>query len=372
MKSKSLVLSNTYVTKVQKLDALGQGVCTIDGHTVFVPKTLPGEEIEIMIHAKKQGVYFAHLEKILFAASQRINSECPHFSTCAGCSYLHVDYPQELVFKKQALECNLSYLSNKNYSLEVVATPYRYAYRNRIQLHYQLGPNASIGFMNKQNIVPIDLCLLPEKILQNFLQDFLQKWQKILPAHSPPQGHVELQLFGNEVSVSWNSAYSQWGFTQVNESANQLLKNLLQQFYLNSSARSVLELFCGRGNLLSFLQTPHNLVGFDLQGSLPSPHIFHQANLFEHQGLQLVLEECHKYSFDDLVLDPPRSGFNSLVDVVQACSPERLLYVSCWPSTMVRDLNLVHKFKPWKQAHVFLIDMFPGTKHYETFIALNW
>ncbi len=373
MKSKSLVLSNTYVTKVQSLDALGQGICTIDGDKVFVPKTLPGENVECILEEKKKGNYFARLKSIQNPSPMRKTSECPHFSECNGCSYLHVDYEQELLFKKQALEKNLGYLKSQNYTLEVLSPNTRFHYRNRIQLHYHLGKNPVIGYLNKSQIIPMHQCLMPIPPLKQFLDSFLQNWQKLVPNDAPVQGHVELYFFEGKVQLNWNSPYAQLGFSQVNESANQLLIDQLRSFFINiPTSRSIIELFCGRGNLLSFLDNKHRITGFDIHGGLPSPHTFIQSNLYDPKELKDVLSLCKKMTFTDIVLDPPRSGLSNLADFFQVIDAQRLFYVSCWSSTMVRDLNDVYKIRPWSNATIFLIDMFPGTKHYETLFTTSW
>ena len=185
MKNKSLVLSNTYVTKVQNLDALGQGQCTIDDNRAYISKTLPEELIECTIDEKKKGVYFGSLIAVQKSSPLRIAPECPHFNACSGCSYLHVNYDNELNFKKMSLTKNLGYLKAPNYELQVLASPQRFFYRNRIQLHYRLKPYPLIGYLNKNSIVPMINCLLPMQILKNYLDGFLPQWEKRLPADAP-------------------------------------------------------------------------------------------------------------------------------------------------------------------------------------------
>lgn len=372
MKTKSLVLSNTYVTKVQRLDALGQGVCLVENNTVFVPKTLPGEEIEIVITEKKKGVYWGELKTLLQPAKIRQDPECAHFSICGGCSYQQIQYKEELSFKKQSLERNLSYLSNKNYTLEILAPEERFYYRNRIQLHYQLTPQLKIGFMNKNKLISIKECLLPQVAMQKYFHKFLLEWNTLVPPNSPAQGHVELYFQNDKIHLSWNSSYSQLGFSQVNDRANQLLQDCLRKLYASQNEKYILELFCGQGNLLSKLESNHLITGFDVNGTLSTPHRFIKVDLFKPSGVEEVIAACKKSTFHDLILDPPRSGFIQLAEIVKESLFERLLYVSCWPSSMVRDLNEVYKIRPWKNCHVFLIDMFPCTKHYETLFVIQW
>lgn len=370
MKSKSLDLSNTYVTKVQRIDSFGQGVCEIDGHLVFVPKTLTSEVIKIKLIEKKKGVYFGTLLDILEASKLRESSECTHFDTCNGCNYLHISYQEELTLKLSALKQALSYLSFKNFQAQLIQPKQRFGYRNRIQLHYRTKPIAQLGFLNSNSILPINECLLPREEIRKFYSNFKLNWQDHLPKNAPASGHIEIYFHDNSLSVAWNSNYSHLGFTQVNDEANQLLKNTLSSYFTQS--RKVLELFCGNGNLLKNVRHELTINGFDTFGNLPTPHVFTQANLFETSGIAKVLNVTQKLKFQDLVVDPPRSGFKELSSIAVASECERLFYVSCWPSTMVRDLEKLFLARPWTQMKVYLIDMFPGTKHFETLCIASW
>lgn len=377
MKIKSLDLSNTYVTKVQRIDSLGQGVCIIDGNSVFVPKVINDEVIQIKITEKKKGVYFGIKIKLLEPAKERILSECTHYSLCSGCNYLHLSYQDELTLKKSSLRQMLGYQPFQNYQFSIHAPKERFFYRNRIQLHYDLSSNPIIGFKQKitedSSIFSLQKCLLPRREIQDFYQEFVKNWQSQLPAKASKKGHVEIYYQNEEIHLAWNQPYSHLGFSQVNEEGNQLLRNLLAQYFdskLNN--HPLLELFCGNGNLLTEFHDYLQVTGFDTHGSLPNPHRFIQTNLYQKQGVDKVLAECKDHHFKDLVLDPPRTGFIQLADIISNANFERLFYISCWPSTMVRDLNSVFRVRPWKKMEVYLVDMFPGTKHYETLVYIEW
>lgn len=374
MKTKSLDLSNTYVTKVQRIDPSGQGICMIEGNTIFIPKALPNELIKIKLLEKKKGIYLGKLLEILEPAKERNLSECTHFDVCSGCNYLHVNYPQELIYKEKSLSHALSYLNSKDIKIQVIGTKKRFEYRNRVQMHYQLSPVPKLGFVDRNatslSVLPINDCLLPLVEIRQFYQEFKKVWLNHVPAHAPQNGHVEIYFQQNTIHLAWNENYSHLGFTQVNDEGNQLLKAALAPYFKHT--RTVLELFCGDGNLLKPFQHFLKVYGFDAQGSLPKPHHFTAANLYLPEGINQATQLCKKIQFQDLVLDPPRSGFSQLSDVVSQSSFERLFYISCWPSTMVRDLNNVFQIRPWKKIDIYLIDMFPGTKHYETIAIISW
>lgn len=374
MKTKSLDLSNTYVTKVQRIDSLGRGMCLIEGNQVFVPKVLQSEVIKIKILEQKKGIYTAELIEIVERSDERVDSECTHYSNCFGCDYLHLTYQQELLLKEHSLKHALQFLHHKNFQQNILAPKSRFNYRNRVQFHYQLFPVPSIGFLvktkNSLSIIPIQDCLLPQKEIQDFYKTFKENWVDQLPLNAPPHGHVEIYFQNNQIHLAWNKHYSHLGFTQVNDEANQLIREVLSPHFTTS--RIALELFCGNGNLLQPFHQHLTVYGFDTLGTLPKPHHFIAADLYTESGFQLVKKIITKETFQDVILDPPRSGFNQLDKVIIQSLPERLFYISCWPSSMVRDLNLVFKIRPWKTMNVTLVDMFPGTKHFETVVVINW
>ena len=117
------------------MDPLGQGVSKVTDKIVFIPGTLPGEEGHAEILKESKGVAFAKIISISKRSPQRIEPECPHFSECNGCHYLHTDYSSELEFKKKSLEKDFQKFKNLP-PLEIFEAPSRLNYRNRVQLHY--------------------------------------------------------------------------------------------------------------------------------------------------------------------------------------------------------------------------------------------
>lgn len=378
MKTKSLDLSKTYVTKVQSVDPLGQGRSIIDDVQVYIPKVIEEETIELEITHQKNAHAQAKVVNIITASSKRITSECTHYGTCPGCHYQHVTYEDEVAYKKNSLERAMSYLKIKDFNVQFISPSKRLGYRNRIQLHYELTPKPTIGFLDasgkNSHIVSVPNCLLPDAKLKSFLKDFTQSWVSSVPEYAPNAGHVELYLQNNQVHIAWNQEYSHLGFTQVNDEGNQLLQScVVSQMCRRDNSRNVLELFCGTGNLLKKLPDNFLITGLDINGSLSPPHQFHLANLYLENERKRILHLLKNQKIHDLVLDPPRTGFKELHQFVTAFqSIERLIYVSCWPSTMVRDLNTIYALRPWTKIQVWGIDMFPSTKHYETVVVVDW
>ena len=168
-------------------------------------------------------------------------------------------------------------------------------------------------------------------------------------------------------------------FTQVNPFINPLMiKQALELLDLNDKD-DVLELFCGIGNFtLPIARTANSVVAVEGEKSLVeranenaerngiSNVEYHVANLMEEtKGLPWLRDK--KYS--KVLLDPPRSGAKECIDMIASLKPERIVYVSCGPATLARDIDVLVNTHGYKLQKVGVIDMFPHTAHVES-IAL--
>ena len=88
---------------IEKLVYGGDGLAHAEGSTVFVPYVLPGEQVRADIKAKKKKLTWATLTEVTSAAPQRVKARCPHFQTCGGCHYQHIDAGEQLKLKKDIL-----------------------------------------------------------------------------------------------------------------------------------------------------------------------------------------------------------------------------------------------------------------------------
>ena len=346
---------------------MGQGVDKSDGKITFIAKTLPGETGTARVLKAKKGVQFAKLDAIEKTSDSRVESSCAHFSECPGCQYLHTDYQSELSFKKEALLRALQKTPFDHKLLKVAPSPQRDAYRNRIQLHYR---DDKIGLIDglTDSLVEIPGCQIIRQELQPAFSSLYEDntWQQ---SHTG-RGHCELYLKDGEVNLTWDKPYSHGGFTQVNESMNDALKQDVEKLLTDSKPKSVLDLFCGDGNLSNRVteQLECKRIMIDSAGSFRHGD-FVQLDLLKDNALAKFRREHQRNSFDALVLDPPRAGFKNLPDWTAAFEPKTIVYVSCAPATLARDLANISE--QYAINSVTLLDMFPGTHHFETVVALS-
>jgi 23S rRNA (uracil1939-C5)-methyltransferase len=370
------IKSKTVQFKIQSLDSLGQGVSKENGEIVFIPKTLPGEEGIAKIIATKKKVAFGSLQNLTKVSDSRIDSECPHYSLCGGCHYLHTNYENEINLKKQAMidiferQHGIEIQSK----LEILNSQERFSYRNRVQLHYDLNTE-KLGFRSQETkeILEVPNCLLPDsevaKEVSKLYKD--QSWKKL--AKKKKQGHIEIYHRNNKVDIVANERYAFSGFSQVNIPMNELLLSHIEGKFsqIDFKNKYALDIFGGNGNLTAKLEvetlvvdaTPEKFI------NLRNQHQSYQRiDLFKDNSLELLKNHVSKQP-DLLMVDPPRSGFKQLDLFTQEFNPQHIIYVSCNPQSLARDLkNLGENYELEK---VFMVDFFPGTKHFESMVFLK-
>jgi len=354
---------------IESIDPLGQGVSKKDGTITFVAGTLPGESGSATVYKRARGVQFARLDSLQQAAGNRVEPDCPHFDRCPGCQYLHTDYSSELAFKKATLERYLGALGVSGERVDVIPAPRRLAYRNRVQLHYR---HKYIGMLDTVNdeVLEIPHCKIMRPELQTtFNRLYEGEWTQDHPGH----GHCELYLKSDGVSLSWDDNYAHGGFSQVFEEMNRALQERVQAQLEQLEVSRLLDIFSGSGNLSdAFVLSGGDRLMID-NYSNPNggdkPDNFYQMDLYEDQTLPNFIRRAGTADYDALLIDPPRRGFPGLDSWVRKIKPRYVLYVSCNPASLARDLrglNTRFRFKT-----VQLLDMFPATAHFETFVVLQ-
>ena len=355
--------------EIDHIDPLGQGVSRQDGAITFVAGTLPGERGVATIYKRAKGVQFARLQTLHNTADNRIEPECPHFMQCPGCQFLHTDYASELGYKKATLERYLGALGIAGENIEVVQAPRRLTYRNRVQLHYR---HKYIGMLDtvSNEILEVPHCKIMRPELQAaFDQLYKGAWVSEHAGH----GHCELYFKLGEVSLKWNESYAHGGFSQVYEEMNQVLQNRVQAQLEELEVNHLLDIFSGSGNLSdAFASVGGDRLMIDNyrdSTGAENPENFYQMDLYDEQTLPNFIRRLGGTGFDALLIDPPRRGFPGLDNWVKKIKPRHVLYVSCNPASLARDLrDLSTRFR---FKAIQLLDLFPATAHFETFVVLQ-
>ncbi len=167
------------------------------------------------------------------------------------------------------------------------------------------------------------------------------------------------------------------GFCQVNQAQNLEMVRLVCA--LAGQGRRILDLFCGAGNFSIPLARDNEVVGFDLQrAAIRAAEINRERNQVEDSsrffraaavdGLERMIKEGR--GFDLVILDPPRTGCRELMDRVCATGAEEIIYISCDPATLARDLAVLRRKYGYRPEQITAVDMFPQTRHVETVVKL--
>ena len=368
-RSRKPLKARTIEFEIDHIDPLGQGVSKKGGAITFVAGTLPGETGVAVVYKRAKGVQFARLQTLDQTADNRVEPECPHFNQCPGCQFLHTDYDSELAYKKASLVRYLAALDVPDESIELVPAPRRLAYRNRIQLHYR---HRYIGMLDtvSNEVLEVPRCKIMRPELQPaFDQLYRGDWIQDHSGH----GHCELYFRSGEVSMQWDGDYAHGGFSQVYEEMNQELQSRVQTLLEELEVSSLLDLFSGTGNLSDAYAAAGGsrvLIDSYVESTIGAkPDNFHKMDLYDDRTLPNFTRRMGNPSFDMILIDPPRRGFPGLDSWVKKIKPRYVLYVSCNPASLTRDLrNLSMRFR---FKSIQLLDLFPATSHFETLVLLE-
>lgn len=421
--------SRSQITAVaNSLDAAGQGVARIDGKTIFVAGLLPGEEAQIELTEDKRHFAKAKVIKRLSTSSQRVKPRCRYFNQCGGCQQQHADIALQRESKANALVYLMQRETGVDMPTASVISADAYGYRRRARLGLQFHIKSKqlvMGFRQLQSntLVDIKSCpvLSPElDILLQPLSDCLNQLSNkaklghveliradnckiVLIRHLTPfspsdeqklrdfenQHGVSIWLAGNDDNLQALSANSLWpeyeiagevlkfnplNFIQVNGQINQLMvAQALAWLDLNSDDR-VLDLFCGMGNFtLPIARLAKMVVGVEgVDNLVEQARNNAQLNTicnatFYNENLEAEIhtQPWAAQGFNKVLLDPARAGAAGVMEHLVKLMPEKIVYVSCNPTTLARDSKLLLD-EGYQLLHLRMLDMFPHTSHLES------
>ncbi len=344
----------------------GDGVGRIDGQVVFVPFVIKGEKVLIRILSQKKGILRGKLLKVMEPSPNRVKASCELFGRCGGCQYQHISYPAQLALKtKQVTDCleRIGKITAPPVR-EMIASPKQFAYRNKITLHTREGQT---GFLDTTGarIVPVKHCPLADDEINSRLDSFLKKSR-------PADGD---HVFRNLPPESGELAAR--AFHQTNTSILPSLLSLTGNL-LPAKCDVLIDAYCGAGFFtFEFASRFATVMGIEL-----SPEAIAAANQretaashieFIAASVEAVLPEIlsrHAGRETVLILDPPRTGCEApVLETIRSIPPEQIVYISCNPSTLARDLLRLEGV--YTVESVTPLDMFPQTAHVECVASLK-
>lgn len=368
---------------IEKLVYGGDGLARTDQGVVFVPRTAPGDVVEIEIAYKKKDYATGRLIELLEPSPDRQEPWCPNYATAGCCHWQHIRYDRQVDFKESILRETFRRVGHFDWddTIERRTGPDR-NYRLRATFHVT---NGKLGFVreNTNVVVPIRSCasLVPE--LNEFIGTVDPGPAREVHAISAPEIAATFVLNNGVIERSGRATIHVDGFQyRVNAEtffqANRFLLIPMIQEVLHqagSSPGNVLDLYAGVG----FFSIPLARVAKEviaIESSRTAVRLA-EENARVNQTWQLRSVEGRVDTTlrgatlqpNVVIVDPPRVGLGvETAGEIAGLKPERVVYVSCNPSTFAREAKTFLE-KGYALRRVTLVDQFPNTYHIES-IAL--
>jgi len=349
----------------------GEGVGRVDDFVVFVPFVLVGETVEAEITEVKKNFARAKLLRVEKPSPERVEPECRYFGACGGCQYQHIDYAAQLRLKHKQISDLFERVGkiSSDKIAPVVRCPSPYGYRNRIMIRSQWNGPAKklvIGFIRADSnfVEDIEECKISEPALNEQIQH--------VRANPPPKGGIKIVL--RVQPENWDVPPD--SFFQNNFFLLPKLVETVREFLKSGGAKHLVDLYCGVGFFgIELADLVESFVGVELdQLAIKSARrnaMNRQINNgeFISAAVENILPELlQKFSPEktSVILDPPRKGcWPETLALLRETRPAQVIYVSCHPATMARDLNILCADGVFELARVQPLDMFPQTQHVE-------
>ncbi len=405
----------------------GKGMGRIDGKVIFVPLTAPGDEVMVEVTRERKDFLEGALVDIIEPSSLRREPVCEVFGTCGGCNLQHIHYNAQVEAKRRMFEDTLRRIGGmEGLALEdFIPSEKELFYRTRVRFWVD-GRRWGFYRSGSHRVVDIEGCPLVEPVID---RTFRQLKDSIRNRHrglysvemgmSPEDGRVVVsfhvscgdgfdwegvvrdieEIKGFEVWLHGKERIHRWGerslgytacglrfgftlgaFSQVNHGQNiNLIKKVLD-YGAFRGRETVLDLFSGIGNLT----LPCAVVAGGVVGVEECPEAVElaikNASMNGLRDVDFVCTEVSSYlkglkdlenkKLDVVILDPPRCGGLDAVRLLCGLEPERIIYVSCSPPTLARDLAYLVKHG-YRVFNTCIIDMFPQTHHIESVVGLT-
>ena len=406
-----------------------------DGRAVFVPFAIPGETAEVEILQSRDRFAVGALVRVLEESPDRVKPLCPYYGKCGGCQTQHIAYERALALKRQkvsdALE-RLGGLQNPRV-LETVPAPAPFGYRNKAEFAFANGA-AGVYEASSHRVIGIDACPL-QSDNSNAVMRFTRDHRKGLPlrflvtrGNDAGEMMVTLSLFapadaaflaraltdefpfvksvyscrlsprpahaldgacallaGQEtLAETLNGltfAVSPRSFFQVNRAQAETLYNIALDFAALTPDDRAADVYCGAGTIsLAAARRCAHVTGIEIVSeAIRDAEANARRNGLADKTRFIAADAAARYPalqkterFSCVIADPPRKGLDTPVTEALIAAPApRLVYVSCNPATLARDVKRLTESGAYRFERAQPVDMFPQTEHVETVVLMS-
>ena len=436
-----------YIVEIIDNGYEGEGIAKIENFTIFIPNSIKGEKVRILIVKVLKSHAFGKVLEIIKTSEYRKESDCETYKRCGGCDLRHIKYKETLRMKQNAVQSLVNKtLENKVKVEETLGMENPYNYRNKAQYPVGLDKEGKpiIGvFANRTHeIIPIKECLIQNKKSENlakFVLEFIKKNNISVYNEKTTKGLVRhivtkigiktneimciivingrnipkekelvseiLKAFpevktivknintkntnvimGKENINLYGDGYikdklgdfvfkiSPLSFYQVNPIQAEKLYNIAVKGAEISKDDVVFDLYCGIGTISLFMaKYAKKVYGIEIvEDAIKDAKENSKLNNIKNSefiagDVEIVLDDLinkKKIIPDIIMVDPPRKGLdNKSINNILKISPKKVVYVSCNPATLVRDLKSLEE--KYEIKTIKPVDMFPFSKHIE-------
>ncbi len=398
-----------------------------DGKVCFVRGGIPGEKVRVKLFADKKNYSEGVLEEVLTPSEQRLIPECPN--RCPGCSYAHIPYEMELEWKQRQFRsfAEKARLQSRpeDFLRGPVGAPVRTGWRNKIRLSLEFSPDGTVkaGYRDEDNrtLIPVTDCPLAvppirEELKRGDWRGSLTGKEKSVTFRWTAQDGVRIycgkggnSIVTDELSGFGSFQVGEGSFFQINPYMSGKLAGEVLRLTEAAGPERMVELYCGCGcfSILCAEKLPrlrtfgieldagaircarenaerHGVAGRTGFAAGDCGQVFRQkySDGFLTDALRLTEagkggREFRQKDSDGiltdtlLLVDPPRTGLDpAVLDLICRSSAKWVIYVSCSPDTLFRDLAKLET-AGWRIRESRLLDLFPSTAHFESVTFLE-
>jgi 23S rRNA (uracil1939-C5)-methyltransferase len=331
----------------------GKGVARDGGKAVFVPFTIDGERITARITREKKQFAEAELIEVVEPSPHRVTAPCPYFGHCGGCSYQHIDYAHQLALKQKQVEQAMRRIAriSEPPMRAIVPSPLPYSYRNRITVHVDDGV---IGFFRRDVHELMDIVECPISMPE--VNTALAQ----LRATQPADGHYTLRAHsGPRV------------FAQTNDAVADAMADFIASI-LTGEEELLIDAFCGAGFFTKRLASKfQRVIGIDWDrfaiDAARKEARPNETYIAGDVAIELAKSSTTSHA---VIVDPPAVGLSAeMRHAVINSLPRTMIYVSCNPPTLARDLAELQSH--FNVVSITPFDMFPQTAEIEVVVHLH-